>query len=153
VLAALLLASTAHAQGVSFGAPGRLPRAADSDIGSSSTGDASLDYVLHCQGCHQAGGLGLAGSVPRLKDSVARFVSLPGGREYLSRVPGVAQSQLDDAALARLLNWLVAYFDADHLAADFRPFTAEEVAPLRRRPLVDASVVRAAELGSEPASR
>ena len=136
-------AGTAAAQGVSFGAPGRLPRAHDSDIGSGSSGDPALDFVLHCQGCHQSSGEGLPGAVPPLKGSIATIVTLPGGREYLSRVPGVAQSQLDDAAVAGLLNWLLAYFDSEHLPADFRPFTAEEVGPLRRRPLVQASKARA----------
>ena len=144
-------ASIVQAQGVSFRAPGRVPREHDSDIGSKSTGDPALDYVLHCQGCHQAGGTGLAGAVPQLKDSVARVASLPGGREYLARVPGVAQSQLDDGAVAALLNWLLAYFDAAHLPADFRPFTAQEVGPLRRHPLVNASQVRAALESPEPA--
>jgi mono/diheme cytochrome c family protein len=141
----------ARAQGVSFRAPGRVPQAHDSDIGANSTGDPALDFVLHCQGCHQAGGVGLAGAVPRLEGSVARFVSVPGGREYLSRVPGVAQSQLDDAAIAALLNWMLAYFDAAHLPADFRPFTAAEVGPLRKRPLVAATVLREALLAGGPA--
>ncbi|HXC50793.1 MAG TPA: hypothetical protein VN634_07920 [Candidatus Limnocylindrales bacterium] len=144
ITVALFVSTAAFAQGVSFASPGRVPRAQDSDIGSKTTGDPSLDYTLHCQGCHQAGGVGLEGSVPELKGSVARLVSLPGGREYIARVPGVAQSQLDDAALAALLNWLMAYFDAAHLPADFRPFTAEEVGPLRKNPLVHASEVRAA---------
>lgn len=149
---ALALPTPAVAQGVSFGAPGRLPREHDTDIGAKTTGDPSLDYVLHCQGCHQAGGVGLPGAVPQLKDSVARFASIPGGREYLSRVPGVAQSQLDDAAIAALLNWMLPYFDATHLPAGFRPFTADEVGPLRRRPLVAASAMRASLLeGSAPA--
>jgi mono/diheme cytochrome c family protein len=142
------LATTASAQGVSFGAPGRVPREHDTDIGASTTGDPSLDFVLHCQGCHQAAGLGLPGAVPELKDSVARFASIPGGREYLARVPGVAQSQLDDAAIAALLNWMLPYFDSAHLPADFRPFTAGEVGPLRRSPLVGASVMRASLLAN-----
>lgn len=134
----------ALAQGVSFARPGRVPRAHDTDIGTRTTGDPALDYVLHCQGCHQAGGQGLAGAVPELRNSVARLASLPGGREYLSRVPGVTQSQLDDAAVAALLNWLLATFDAAHLPADFEPFTAAEITPLRARPLVEASKARAA---------
>ena len=137
-------ATPAAAQGVSFGPPGRVPREHDSDIGSKTTGDPSLDYTLHCQGCHQAGGIGLPGSVPELKGSIAKVVSMPGGREYVARVPGVAQSQLDDASVAALLNWIVAYFDAAHVPDDFRPFTAEEIAPLRRDPLVHASKARAA---------
>ncbi len=134
------------AQGVSFGPNHRVPRAHDTDIGADSTGDPHLDFMLHCQGCHQADGAGLEGAVPQLKDSVARLVTVPGGREYLSSVPGVAQSQLDDAAVAALLNWMVVYFDAAHLPADFRPFTAEEVGALRKDPLVQASVVRASLL-------
>lgn len=148
---AAFVPAVAAAQGVSFAAPGRVPREHDTDIGSRTTGDPALDYMLHCQGCHQAGGLGLAGAVPELKDSVARIAALPGGREYVSRVPGVAQSQLDDAAVAALLNWMLAYFDAAHLPADFRPFTAEEVAPLRRRPLVNASETREQVLAASPA--
>jgi mono/diheme cytochrome c family protein len=145
LLAAVLLeAGAAHAQGFGFNGSGRVPREHDTDIGAKSTGDPALDYVLHCQGCHQAGGVGLQGAVPALKDSVARVVSAPGGREYITRVPGVAQSQLDDAAVARLLNWIVAYYDAEHLPADFRPFTAEEIAAGRERPLVNATEARAA---------
>jgi hypothetical protein len=148
---ALAFVDAASAQGVSFGPPGRLPRQQDSDIGSHTTGDPSLDYVLHCQGCHQVGGVGLPGAVPQLKDNVARFALIPGGREYLSRVPGVAQSQLDDAAIAALLNWLLAHFDASHLPATFLPFTAAEVGPLRKKPLVGASAVRASLLAGAAA--
>ena len=146
LLATLSGTTPSAAQGVSFGLNHRVPRAHDTDIGSDSTGDPHLDFMLHCQGCHQADGTGLEGAVPQLKDSVARLVTVPGGREYLSSVPGVAQSQLDDVAVAALLNWMVAYFDAAHLPADFRPYTAEEVASLRKKPLVQASVVRASLL-------
>ncbi|HEY2772871.1 MAG TPA: hypothetical protein VGK20_02335 [Candidatus Binatia bacterium] len=113
-----------------------------------SSGDPALDYLLNCQGCHQAQGTGLAGAVPQLKDNVARLVTVAGGREYLCRVPGVAQSRLDDAAVAALLNWLLAWFDKEHLPADFQPFTAAEVGPWRRNPLVEASKVRAGLLAS-----
>jgi mono/diheme cytochrome c family protein len=143
-MACVLVAGDAPAQGFGFNGSDRVPREHDTDIGSGTTGDPALDYVLHCQGCHQAEGLGLPGAVPALKDSVARVVSAPGGREYVSRVPGVAQSQLDDAAVARLLNWIVVYYDAEHLPADFRPFTAGEIAAGRKRPLVNASEARAA---------
>ncbi|MFN2426432.1 MAG: cytochrome c [Candidatus Binatia bacterium] len=150
---ALGAASASHAQGVSFGAPGRVPREHDTDIGSKTTGDPALDYVLHCQGCHQAGGVGLAGAVPQLRDSVAALAVLPGGREYLTRVPGVAQSQLDDQSVASLLNWLLAYFDPAHLPADFAPFTAAEIAASRGRPLVNASQVRASVVAGRPPPR
>lgn len=149
VAAFALADSVAEARGVSLSAPGRVPRTHDSDIGSKGTGDPATDYVLNCQGCHQVGGVGLPGAVPRLEGSVAVLASKPGGREYLARVPGVAQAQLDDEATAALLNWLLVYFDAEHLPEDFRPFTAEEIAPLRKRPLVRASEFRATLLQTE----
>jgi cytochrome c553 len=116
-------------------APASFPRLA-------STGDPALDYTLNCQGCHRAKGRGSGGGVPRLAGSMARFLSAEGGRDYLARVPGVAQSVLDDAALARLLNWMLARFDAEHVPADFRPYLPDEMASLRRRPLVRAAAAR-----------
>src|SRR6185503_18374901 len=81
--------------------------------------DPALDYTLNCQGCHRADGAGTPGSVPALAGSVARFLAVPGGREYLVRVPGVSQAGLDDAALADVLNWMVDRFDREHVPADF----------------------------------
>ncbi len=101
-----------------------------------------FNYALHCQGCHLESGAGTPGSVPALAGSVARFVRVPGGREYLTRVPGVAQSTLDDAALAEVLTWLLRHFDPDHLPHDFAPYTAAEVAEGRRRPLTDVAGTR-----------
>ena len=101
-----------------------------------------LAYTLECAGCHRADGGGTPGSVPQLRDSVARFLAVPGGREYLSRVPGVAQAPLDDAELAAVLNWIVERFDRAHVPAGFVPYTAEEVGKLRRQPLVDVEAAR-----------
>src|SRR5262249_62361162 len=53
-------------------------------------------YTLNCWGCHRANGEGVAGTAPPLINA-ADFLSVPGGREYLIRVPGVSQSMLDDA--------------------------------------------------------
>lgn len=148
-LLAALLAPTprAGAQGFSLASPGRVPREHDTDIGARSTGDPRVDFMLHCQGCHQADGSGLAGAVPDLRGSVARIATMPGGREYLGRVPGVAQSQLDHASVAAVLNWMLREFDAAHVPEGFQPFTGEELAPLRAKPLVAASTVRAGVLG------
>jgi hypothetical protein len=106
----------------------------------------AVGYALQCQGCHLADGAGTPGSVPALAGSVARFVAVPGGREYLLRVPGVAQSSLDDAALAELMNWMLRRFDADHLPPDFRPYAADEVGRWRHQPLVDVEGARRALL-------
>jgi len=102
----------------------------------------ALDYTLECAGCHRADGAGTPGSVPALRDSVARFLAVPGGREYLARVPGVAQAPLDDAALAAVLGWLLVEFDRAHVPAGFVAYTAEEVGRLRKQPLLDVEAVR-----------
>jgi hypothetical protein len=101
-----------------------------------------LDYVLECMGCHLEDGSGAPGRVPSLS-GVGRFLRVPGGRAYLVRVPGVAHAPLDDAAVAALLNWLVARYDPPAAAAPgFAPFTAAEVAARRAAPLADATAER-----------
>lgn len=83
-------------------------------------------------------------TTPQLAGSVARFLSVPGGREYLARVPGVATSPLSDAALAEVVNWMLWRFDAGHLPADFVPYDAAEIGRLRAQPLrLEAPQVRA----------
>jgi len=109
---------------------------------ASAVSGPELDYTLECAGCHRADGSGTPGSVPALRDSVARFLAVPEGRDYLARVPGAAQAPLDDAALAAVLNWMLAHFDDAHVPAGFTPYTAEEVGQLRTRPLVDVEGAR-----------
>jgi len=106
--------------------------------------DPHVDYMLQCQGCHLPDGGETPGAVPALKGFVAKFLWVEGGREFLVRVPGSSQSSLDDARLAAVLNWILVTFDPEHLPTDFDSFTAEEVATLRRPPLMDVASVRAA---------
>ena len=105
-------------------------------------GSPSLDYALNCQGCHRADGTGTAGSVPALAGSVGTFLRVPGGREFLVRVPGVAQAALDDAALADVLNWILERFGRDDLPQGFVPYAAAEVGRLRHQPLTNVQRVR-----------
>jgi len=98
--------------------------------------------MLQCQGCHLADGSGKPGAVPALAGSVGRFLTVAGGREYLVRVPGSSQSPLSDAELAELLNWMVRRFGPPEVAADFKPYSAGEVARVRRPPLTDVESVR-----------
>ncbi len=102
----------------------------------------ATNYRLHCEGCHLADGSATPGKVPALAGSVARFSHSAEGREYLVRVPGVANATLDDADLAALLDWTLRRFDLAHLAPGFAPYTAEEVARWRRQPLVDVTAAR-----------
>lgn len=101
-----------------------------------------VNYLLQCQGCHLPDGSGKPGAVPDLKD-LGRFLAVPGGREYLVRVPGAAQSPLSDADLAALLTWMVSRFAPAEQTRDFEPYTADEVGAVRRPPLADVAATRA----------
>jgi cytochrome c553 len=105
------------------------------------------NWTLNCQGCHRPDGTGSAGTAPSLAGTVSKFLNVPGGREYLGRVPGVATSPLSNADLADLMNWMFWRFDKEHMPADFVPFTAAELARLRTSPLrLEASPMREALL-------
>jgi hypothetical protein len=95
------------------------------------------------QGCHRPDGSGSEGTAPSLAGTVAKFLSVPGGREYLGRVPGVATSPLSDKDLAEVLNWMLWRFDSGHIPANFAPYTPEELGTLRTHPLrIEASRMR-----------
>jgi hypothetical protein len=110
-----------------------------------------LDWVLECQGCHRRDGGGTPPSVPAIRDSVAGFLHVPGGREYIVQVPGVAQAPLDDTQLAAVVNWMLTRFDPAAIPAGFAPYTAAEVAKLRVTPLVDPESVRRKLVAQIPA--
>ncbi len=118
--------------------------AASSPAGVGDAQRAWQHWTLNCQGCHRPDGTGSAGTAPSLAGTVARFLSVPGGREYLGRVPGVATSPLSDADLSEVMNWMLWRFDKEHLPADFQPFTGAEIGRLRAAPLrLEASQMRA----------
>ncbi len=107
-------------------------------------------YMLHCQGCHLADGSGLPGSVPPMRNFLGKFLAVPGGREYLVQVPGSAQSSLNDAELASLLNWLLPEMSAQELPPDFQPYSVMEVKQLRAQPLLDIPTTRATLVSGFP---
>lgn len=106
-----------------------------------------LNYVLHCQGCHLPDGSGMPGKVPPMRGHLARFLEVPGGREYIVQVPGVSTSKLSDADTAALMNWLVREMGPD-VPPDFRPYTTAEVKALRAKWLTRPAPVRAELLKS-----
>lgn len=103
--------------------------------GVSNPQQARIDYILKCQGCHRPDGGGDDRSNPPIRNEVARFLSVPGGREFLARVPGVSTVDLDDTRLANLVNWTLYTFDPAHVPANFRPYSPAEMKQLRRHPL------------------
>ena len=111
--------------------------------------NAKTNYALHCQGCHGADGIGaLPEKIPPLADSIGYFLRVPEGRRYLVQVPGVAFAAVDDEALAEVLNYVLLRFSAAQLPATFRPYSADEVARVRRSPedIVSLRARLAAEL-------
>jgi len=115
----------------------------DAPAGVANAGRAWQNWTLNCQGCHRQDGTGSAGTAPSLAGTVSKFLTVPGGREYLGRVPGVATSALPNADLAELMNWMFWRFDKEHLPTGFLPFTAEEIGRLRTQPLrLEASQMR-----------
>ncbi len=104
-----------------------------------------INYMLHCQGCHLPGGIGHPGIVPKMQGEIGAFLDSAAGRAYLVQVPGAAQSSLDDAELAAVLNWMLPAFDK-RVKADFTRYTAQEVARYRETQLTNVSSLRRAIL-------
>jgi len=113
-------------------------------LAAMARADPRTDYMLNCRGCHGPDGSGIAEGAPSFRDAVAKFLWVPGGREYLVRVPGTAQSELSDARTAALLNWILREFSPNEVPADFVPYSEAEVARLRHVPLTDVVSVRRA---------
>ena len=107
----------------------------------------ATNYQLQCLGCHLGHGEGAPRTgTPKMAGFVGNFLRVEGGREFLVRVPGVAQSALSDAQIAELLNWIL---DPRHgmagasTPADFQPYSATEVAEVRHRALLNRPGTRA----------
>ena len=104
---------------------------------------ARSDYLLHCSGCHGSDGAGhRLGRIPQLADRIGHFLSLPDARAYLVQVPGLNGSGLDDATIARLMNWLLPAFGGASLPPGFEPYRADEVNRARRQRPLDISARR-----------
>src|SRR5437868_15228872 len=76
-----------------------------SALAGAASASPGQDYMLYCMGCHGAEAQGVAGKIPPLAGSLARFMRSSQGRNYVLRVPGAANSAPSDARLAAVLNW------------------------------------------------
>jgi mono/diheme cytochrome c family protein len=110
-------------------------------------------YAENCEGCHGWAGVSVT-EIPTLKGRIGYFARIPEGRRYLMQVPNVALNPSSDEDIAAMMNWLLATFSREQLPADFVPYTAQEVAGLRKaridvaadRRRVVAALVAAKEL-------
>jgi cytochrome c553 len=98
------------------------------------------DYILACAGCHGMNGVSNAALVPDLRGLVGYYLNLPEGRAYLSRLPNVAFSSLNDEALAGVLNYIVFDLGDGSAPAGTRPYRAAEVGKWRKQPLTEVSL-------------
>ena len=119
-----------------------IPTAAD----SNTPRPEFESYVLHCSGCHRLDGRGVPGVAPDLR-KIGPLLRTQAGRDYLGRVPGVAQAPVDDAELAGLLNWVLT--EITGIAPD-PAYSAREVGALRAEPLRDPVAARRALLTPNP---
>jgi hypothetical protein len=104
------------------------------------------DYVEHCSGCHGMQGNSAPAEIPVLRDRIGYFMCTPAGRDYLIRLPNVAYSAItDNQELADMMNFIVFGLGGQSAPKNARPFTAAEVARLRRDPLATTSLVAVRE--------
>ena len=71
------------------------------------------------------------------------FSTSAQGRDYVVRVPGVAQSPLSDQDTAVLLNWMARNLSDLTVPPDFVDYSPAEIHRLRLHPLVQVSAIRA----------
>jgi mono/diheme cytochrome c family protein len=124
--------------------------AADHEAASrpSSTPEASAaaarsDYILYCAGCHGFDGAPVRlGRIPGLRDSMADFLKVDGGRAYLVQVPGVNNTGLSSARIARVMNWSLTEFTAPASLSGFVPYSEAEVVRYRASRPVDITRAR-----------
>ncbi|MBU3028734.1 c-type cytochrome [Paracoccus marinaquae] len=105
----------------------------------AAAGSARADYILHCSGCHGMAGLGtIEGGIPPFPDSVGHIATTETGRTYLLHVPGVISTDMSDADLAEVLNFILDAWGGGEGA----PFTADEVTRRRAMPIGDVVIYR-----------
>ena len=102
------------------------------------------DYVEHCSGCHGMQGNSAPAPIPVLRDRVGYFMCTREGRDYLIRLPNVAYSAIDNnQELADMMNFVVFGLGGASAPRAAKPFTASEVARLRRDALATQSLILA----------
>ena len=75
----------------------------------------------------------------------------PEGRDYIIRVPGVAQSPLSDEETAALLNWMARNLSDSAAAPNYVEFSAAEVQRSRPHPFARVRETRSRLLKDSPA--
>ncbi len=109
--------------------------------------DRAAAHLLQCLGCHRLDGAGVPPEVPSLLGLIGAILATAAGRDYIARVPEVAQSPRDDAALTRLLDRVLQESSAETLPVGSRAPGPAEVGAARTGVLADPLRTRAAIAG------
>lgn len=109
---------------------------AEDNLLKMNTDRAKFNYQMFCQGCHTPDGTG-GKSVPKIKNYIGYFLQNQVAREYLVRVPGSANSPLNNEQLAEVLNWMIIELGGESVPKSMQYYTANEVAKLRQKPLFE----------------
>ncbi len=110
--------------------------------GEANAYEPLINFQLQCMGCHLADGSGQPGRVPSVRRSLLDFSKSPAGRNFVIRVPGVAQSPLSDGDTALLLNWMARTLSDRAASPGFKAYSAAEVHALRGQPLTEVNATR-----------
>ncbi len=118
-------------------------------LGGTARASGASVFAANCAVCHQNNGRGVPETYPSLAGTVGNYVRTQAGRAYLVQVvsfgmTGTIESdgteynglmqpwtQLSDADVAAVLNYILTTFNPKILPADFKPYTAAEVKHLR----------------------
>jgi mono/diheme cytochrome c family protein len=111
-------------------------------VNAAGTYGAAVNYQLQCMGCHRADGSGEPGRVPSMRRSLALLSATPEGRDFVIRVPGVAQSALSSEDTAALLNWMMKNLSDLRVPAGVADYSAAEVQRSRVHPLAQVKSLR-----------
>jgi cytochrome c553 len=111
-------------------------------VATAAERTASVNFILHCSGCHGTDGHGLGGSIPDFSNFIGAFAHEDDGRTYLLHVPGVIGANLSDGEIAAVINYVMKAWGGTSLEPGFTEFTAEEVALRRARHVEDVVVFR-----------
>lgn len=121
--------------------------------------DGRSIYAQNCQACHQPNAKGIPGAFPPLENTLGSYYGSPEGRAFLvhvinSGLQGEIEvagttyngtmtplTNLNDAEIAAVLNYVATEFNSEQLPESFEPLTAEEVAEFRKANLSPAAVL------------
>jgi mono/diheme cytochrome c family protein len=115
--------------------------------------EPQINYALQCMGCHTPDGAGVPDRVPSIRDTLVPLARMAEGRRYLVQVPGSAQSTLDNAELAELLNWMIRSLSVVKVPGNLAPFTEAEVREYRVQTLSQVRETRERLLAASRATQ